>query len=400
MDILFFANLIPFPLDGGGKIFTYSVLKALSKDNNIDLICFYEHEDVEKARKELMTLCNSITVLPIKVTTSENIKLMMAKAIGSLGSTYPLGVKKYITSEMKSALHSIMNKKKYACAFFNILAMYAYAPIVKEIDNSIKTVLYEQNCEALIYERYFKETSNFMKKIFLQIESSKLKRFEQNSINSCDQLILLSKEDQKALGVSNQKCSVIPIGIDPVTYQKNYFERVNGVLKMLFVGTMTWSPNNEGIVWFLENVMPLYADNKKYELYIVGKNPSEKVQRLCAKYNNVQLMGYVDSVEDYYKKCDILIVPLFIGSGQRVKIIEAFSRGFVAVSTTIGVEGLYYRNGDTILIADSKEEFKIQIDRCFDSSLLKKIGDGSKRVFEQEYSTDIIAKKLNQVIYK
>ena len=395
MNILYVANLIPYPLDGGGKIFTYSTIQALSKDNDIDLVCFYEHEDVKAGKEKLEKYCSSVEVLPIKVTTRENMSLMKVKAAKSLFSSLPLGISKYIIPEMKSLIKKKMENKKYDCVFFNILAMFGYCDYIKSIDPHIKAVLYEQNCEALIYKRYFDQTNNVLKKAFLKIEKRKLEKFEHRAVRESDRLLVLSEEDRKALGVSAEKCNIIPIGVASAKHCKSYTLEKKDKIKMLFVGTMTWTPNNEGIIWFLENVMPLCNDNSKYELFIVGKNPSDEVKRLSEGYDNVKLMGYVESLDAIYDECDVLVVPLFIGSGQRVKIIEAFARGYAVISTLIGAEGLKYEDGKTILIADDANQFKIQIDKCFNRSLIKTIGEGGKDVFETEYSVDVITKKLN-----
>lgn len=398
MNILFLANLIPYPLDNGGKIFTSSIIQALSRDNNIDLVCFYEHEDIIKGKDILGKYCSSIECLPIKVTTQENIPLIFAKALKSVFSNKPLAILKYTTSAMKSLIKNKLETRKYDCVFFNILTMFGYCDYIKSVNSQIKIVLYEQNCEALIYKRYYEQTTNYLKKIFLNIEINKLEKFEQRAINVVDSLILLSDEDRKELGISYEKCNIIPIGVRPNKYSKNYNTKKQNKLKLLFVGTMTWAPNNEGIIWFLENVMPLCNDKSKYELFIVGKNPSDKVKKLCEDYENVHLMGYVESLDDIYDKCDVLVVPLFIGSGQRVKIIEAFSRGYTVISTSIGAEGLKYEKDKTILIADDALQFKIQIDRCFNRNLLKTIGNNCKNIFNTEYSIDVITKKLNDAI--
>lgn len=398
MNILYLANLIPYPLDGGGKIFTHSTIQALSRNSNIDLICFYEHEDAEAGKKMLLKYCSTIEVIPIRVTTRENMPLMMVKAIQSFFSGLPLGILKYIIPEMKALIKIKMENQKYDCVFFNILSMFGYYDFIKNIDPQIKIVLYEQNCESLIYKRYSNQTNNIFKKVFLKIETEKLVKFEQEAVNKADQLIMLSDEDRKEVGVSVDKCSIIPVGIIPVNYYKTYKTEEKGRLKMLFIGTLTWMPNNHGIIWFLENVMPLCNDISKYELFIVGKNPSDKIRKLSKNYKNVHLMGYVESLDAIYDECDILVVPLFIGSGQRVKIIEGLSRGYAIISTSIGVEGLKYENDKTILIADNACQFKKQIDRCFNRNLLKTIGDGGKKIFDTEYSTDIIAEKINTAI--
>ena len=395
MNILYIANLIPYPLDGGGKIFTYSTLQALSKFHMIDMVCFYEHEDIVKGKKALEKYCASVEVLPIRVTTRENMPYMMVNAGKSMFSRLPLGISKYIVPEMKQLIKTRMTEKKYDIVFLNILSMYGYFDFIKSIDSDIKVVLYEQNCEAQIYRRYFNQTKNIFKKIFLKIETMKLERIEQKAISDVDRLIVLSEEDRKQLGASLETCKVIPIGVAPAQHVKRYgLERTDKV-KMLFVGTMTWTPNNEGIMWFLEKVMPLCKDANRYELAIVGKNPSNEVKRLCAMYDNVKLMGYVESLDAVYDAYDVLVVPLFIGSGQRVKIIEAFARGYAVISTSIGAEGLQYEDEKTILIADDEASFKAHIDKCFDRTLIKQIGEGGKHVLENAYSVDVIGKKLN-----
>ena len=398
MNILYMANLIPYPLDGGGKIFTYSTIQALSKDNDVDLVCFYEHEDIKEAKKELSKYCSSIDVLPIKVTTRDNMPLMLFKAIQSIFSNMPLGVSKYIIPEMKSLIKKKIEEKKYDCVFFNILSMFGYCAYIKNISPQIKVILYEQNCESLIYKRYFDQTNNIIKKMFLKMEIRKLEQFEKLSVEETDQLLLLSEADQKELGISSEKCNIIPIGVTPSHHCKNYNTEKVDKLKMLFIGTMTWAPNNEGIIWFLKNVMPLCNNKKKYELFIVGKNPSSEVKKICESYENVNLMGYIESLDTIYDECDVLVVPLFIGSGQRVKIIEAFSRGYAVISTSIGAEGLKYKDGESILIANSASDFITNINRCFDRELLKSLGKAGKDVFDSEYSITVISRKINDAL--
>ena len=118
MNILYIANLIPYPLDSGGKIFTFSTIQALSKNNEIDLLCFYEHEDINAGTEKLREFCYSVDALPIRVTTRENMPLMMVKAVKSLFSSNPLGISKYIVPEMKTLIGEKMQTKKYDCVFF------------------------------------------------------------------------------------------------------------------------------------------------------------------------------------------------------------------------------------------------------------------------------------------
>lgn len=394
-NVLFLANLVPYPSDNGGKIFTKSVLTSLSKHNKVDLVCFYEKEDIEKAKKELEQFCQSIIFIKAKITTKENLKIMLFKAFASLFSNKPLAILKYNNKKMREVLKKLLTVNNYDYVFFNILAMCLYMNTIKRTNARVKTILYEQNCEETIYDRLVKNSSNLLKKMFLKIERRKLGNFERKMISSVNKLILLSYEDKKALNLTRE-CAIIPIGISPSSYTKSVsFDGLK--LKMLFVGTMTWEPNNEGIIWFLEKVMPL-CTNDRFCLSIVGKNPSEKVKKLAFQYENVQILGYVENLEYLYNSCDVMIVPLFVGSGQRVKILEAFSKAFPVVSTSVGVEGLKCIDEENVLIANNRDEFFLKLSECFSGEKLNYIGANGKKLFLNEYSEEVISKRINELI--
>ena len=180
---------------------------------------------------------------------------------------------------------------------------------------------------------------------------------------------------------------------------KNQRDDSDGFLNILFVGTLTWEPNNQGLIWFLDNVIPILDhDGIRYRLYIVGKNPSTDIIERTKGNSSITVTGYVDSVDVYYDLCDCTIVPLFIGSGQRVKLIEAFSKGMPAISTSIGAEGLEYIDGETIIIADDKDDFKIAIKTLTDKQRQKDIGEKAREIYDKNYSPEAIEELLCQAV--
>ncbi len=401
MDILFIANLVPYPLDGGGKIKTFTTIQSLAKHHTIDLVCFYENENIEEAKRALGSYCRNISMLPIRVTTSENKKYIARKALKCLFTARSLSVYKYFQKEMCNEIERLMSKYSYNIAYFNILQVYSYKLIVKKLAPEIKTVLDTQNCETLILKRNVFNSKNILKKVYLKIEAKRLEKFEVKSIQDVDELILLSQEDKTELEKMAGfplKATIIPIGVIDTNSKKEIYE-VKEKLKMLFLGTLTWAPNNDGIIWFLEKVVPkLVKENIDFELYVVGKNPSERLKNLASQYTNIYITGYVDSVAEYYDLCDFMIVPLFFGSGQRVKIIEGFSRGMPIVSTKIGAEGLAYTQDENILIADSADEFICAIIKMKDDKIRKKISTNCRETYLLYYSPEVIEQRLNVVI--
>lgn len=402
MRILFLTNLLPYPLDNGGKIKTYTTISSLANmGNEVDLVCFTEQEKVNiENQNKLLELCGTVEQIYLKLTTAENKKYMIKLAARSLFSKYSFGLYKYCSKKMEDTLQKFCLRKKYDCVYFDHLQMCVYEKQLKKLLPNARFILDEHNCEALIMSRNANMSSNIAKKIFLEIESRKLGNFESGMLQKMDTIIVLSKEDYNGL---KQQCgkdfehTIIPIGVQD--HGRKRERTADEKMNILFLGTLTWEPNNQGLIWFLNNVMPILdKGNFRFTLYIVGKNPSKEVRRLAERYSNIVITGYVESVDEYYDLCDCMIVPLFIGSGQRVKLIEGFSKGMPSVSTSVGAEGLDVRDKDNVLLADTCDSFAEAIIKLQDNDLRAVLSNNARETYENNYSSDAIAQKLNRVI--
>lgn len=396
MRILFLTNLLPYPLDNGGKIKTYTTLNAFARAGyEVDVLCFKEKKaSMNSEEAELRKICNSVYQIYLPLTTADHLKYMIGIAAKSLFSRYPFSIYKYQSKKMKNELEKKAHIK-YDVIYFDHLPMCIFLNYAHTLWPNAKLILDEHNCETIIVKRRAAESNNVIKKLFLNVEALKLKSFEKNSILKATKTIVLSSTDYKSLKKvtkSEFNHAVIPIGVPDRGLKK---ETNNKDLKVLFIGTLTWEPNNAGLIWFLEEVMPIIERKKiNLHLYIVGKNPSEEVKKLSEQYNEkITVTGYVDSVDKYYDMCDVTIVPLFIGSGQRVKLIEAFSKGMPAVSTSVGAEGLEY-NKESIIIANKKEEFADAIEYMQDKNVRKKISVNSRNIYDMLYSPSTVSKLI------
>lgn len=398
MRILFLTNLLPYPLDNGGKIKTFSTLKALSiMGNSVDLLCFSENSENDSGNvQKLKNICNDVQFIEHKLTTKSNIKYMMAVAFKSLFSKYPFGIYKYESKQMRDVIAKKIKENDYDIIYFEHLQMYKY---FNSFDRkNVKFVLDQQNSESEIVYRTYQNSNNFLKKIFLNIEYNKIRKFEKKALSDVDKIYALSENDvesMKRLNVNLRNFSVIPIGvIDNGIINKK--EDKNKKLTLMFIGTLTWNPNNQGILWFVRNVIPkLNESGIEYDLYIVGKNPSEELKELCESYNNIFVTGYVDDVDEMYVKSDVMVVPLFIGSGQRVKIIESFSKGIPVISTSIGAEGLDCITDYNVVIADTDIEFVDSLRKMSDETFRKKIASNARKTFEEKYSLEAYISAFN-----
>lgn len=402
MKILFITNLIPYPIDNGGKIKTYNTLKILSNNNDIDLMCFYEEDNELKGKEHLYKYCRNIDCIKKPITTSKNIKYMIFMAIKNIFSKMPLVVYKYMDKDFLKKLNENLDKNDYDVIYIDHLQLGGY---IYKIDVKDKTlVLDEHNAECTIILRKAEQTKNLIKKSYLKYEYLRLKKFEAKIINEVDKVIVLSEEDKSTLNeisnVKEGKFTKIPIPIESNFIKKNGLKNEN-FYNILFLGTLSWFPNVQGIEWFVEKVVPLLdKEGFKYNLYIVGKDPSEKLKNISKTNDKIIVTGFVNDVNEYIEKCDFMVVPLFIGSGMRVKILESMSKNIPVISTSIGCEGIEVENEESILIANNEHEFIESINKLKNKDIYNKIRTNARNIFEEKYSVQALENMYLRVIEK
>lgn len=388
--VLFLTNLVPYPLDNGGKIKTNCSLNALSGAGaTIDLVAFNEDDpgSVTRASEHFRSLGVDCHFVRGKLTTANNLPYMLLQASMSLISSLPFAVYKYRKRDMRRTLKGLTSSGRYDLIYIDHLQM---AVFLDDVCSSLPVVLDEHNCETELSKQRLESCSNAVKSLFLRIEHKKMALFESKMLNRVDEVIVLTDQDRARLQelAPEARYTVIPIGVQDRGV-KRYREQRNP-LRLLFLGTMSWQPNAEGIEWFIGNVLPKLEN---VELVIAGKGMSEHL-RSVAENAGATVLGYVDSVSEVYDSCDVMIVPLFMGSGQRVKILEAFSKGMPVVSTSVGIEGIDYMGSRAALVANSENQFRQSIERLSDSELYRQASHDSRAVFEQTYSCDAVAKLL------
>jgi len=231
---------------------------------------------------------------------------------------------------------------------------------------------------------------------YLKILAKQLKQYETNVINNVDGIAAITDEDGlKYLNLGCKKPIItIPFGIE-IANSNNSNEKE--VEKNLFhIGSMDWKPNLEGIAWFGESVWPKIQEvypNLKFN--IAGRNMPNWL--INVGWNNYINHGEVANAKDFISNNSIMVVPLLSAGGMRIKIIEAMALGKVVISTSIGAEGIEYKDRDNILIANKKSDFIKQLFWLFeDDYRMIKIGERARRLVEDKYNNDIINEQLVQ----
>ena len=166
---------------------------------------------------------------------------------------------------------------------------------------------------------------------------------------------------------------------------------------MVFTGIMNYMPNNQGVLHFLDNILPLIQQKvPDAKIYIVGDKPSGAVLERASE--NIIITGWVDDVRSYITQAQVYVIPLLNGGGTRLKALEAAAMKKPIVSTTIGCEGISLENKKSVLFADTPEEFAGAVIKLFNDPLYRdQLAENANKVISEFYGWSSIGKELNDL---
>lgn len=385
LKILFLCKKFPFPLRDGESIAIHNLTKALAKQGcQISLLCL----NTSKHKFDLASLPQHVdqyaAIHAIDVDTEVNAK----GAFKNLFSKDSYHISRFDSQKFRTQLIRLLDKEDYDIVQLETLTMAIYLPELKQYSNAA-IVMRSHNVEHQIWDRLSKNVKSPLRKMYIKYLTKKLKKFELAKLSDYDLLLTVSQNDLdyfKGLGYKGAS-QVVPIGID----LSKYALKESKSKDVFFIGSMDWMPNSFGLKWFMDEVWPEVLQNfPELRLHIAGRN-AQSLPALEQLVNH----GEVDSALDFMNAHGIMIVPLFSGSGTRVKIIEGLALGKVIISTSIGAEGIDLIHGKQILFANTKEEFLDAIQRCLNNpGELVRMSQEARKFIEENYDGDIIAKHL------
>ena len=397
MKILFLNEVIPFPLDSGGKMRTWNFVKALATEHELSILCF-ERNNTPKALVELEKYFRNIWT----VSKKHRVKESKLNNICNTFKSIPWQIGENYSKEFNKVFLKIISKNNLDIIFSRYISMGQY--MIRNINKIHQTTIIDlDDIEFIKYSRIMKTTgnSNIYYKYRNLYNNYLLKNYYKKLkvVKSC---IVCSQKDEwhmrKEQLASN--ISIIPNSINVNSYsdvdafKKEDLER----RVILFCSNLSYAPNIDGIKWFIKKVFPLIEASKpSVKLNIVGSNPSKDLYDY-ANEKSIFLYPNVSDVRSYYNSSSIVIVPIHAGGGTRVKILEAFSCRRPVVSTTIGAEGLNITNNEQCIMADTPNDFakscvKLLNNFMIGSSLVE---EGCKLV-KSKFDVDIVRKQIEKL---
>ena len=383
------------PVDTGGKIRSYNLLKHLAQRNETTLLSYYDGPlDKDYEEQLARELPGAIT---INTSRGDSFMRQAVNYLGQLPGDVPYAVAKFTSTDVQRLVSQWDRERRFDVAVCDFLSAS------KNFPASLNTpsLLFQHNVESALWQRQAKYESNLAKRLVFKVEAAKMTRYEQLTVKRFDHIIAVSEHDRVLMSsmTDPSRISVVATGVDLKEYAEiaNQQEDQTQGFEILFLGSMDWEANIDGVDYFCRGIWPKVKSHiPEAKFCIVGRNPHARVKKWASE--SIEVTGRVESVQPYLKRAAVFVVPLRIGGGTRLKIYEAMAAGKAVVATTIGAEGLDIEHNKNILIADTEEDFAAAvIDLLRNDARRQQLGAEAAQL-AAKYDWAIIAKRFEKIL--
>src|SRR5208282_2093213 len=361
------------PVQNGGNIRTYHVLRYLSARHELTFYSYYGGTPDPDYERELQRQLPGA----VAVCTGKRVLSGAARALdylAHLGAQPPYAVSRFADAKVQKQLQDWFREQRFDVAVCDFLDAAVNFPGRL----NIPSVLFQHNVESEIWRRHAATAANPAKKMIYRMEFRKMLRYERAVVRKFQHVIAVSANDRSIMmqWVDADRVTVVPTGVDLAQYGPDPTESATATSDpnppaasaplITFVGAMDWEPNVDAVDYFCAEVWPLItAEVPGARFRIVGRNPGRRVQKWASNSSSnsnlndgsIEVTGRVPSVVEHLRQSGVVVVPLRIGGGTRLKIYEAMATAKAVVSTTVGAEGLDVHHARDIMLADDARSF-------------------------------------------
>lgn len=384
------------PANTGGRLRSVHILAELARAHHVTVLTTHSPEDGDHAIEDRLARCARVISLPYKAPKYGSMRFPLT-VLRSWFSALPVDLYKYQVPAIRERLIRLIEDDGFDVCIADFLSAMPNVPM----NGSVPVVFFAHNVEHRIWRRLCESASSAWQKPFLEVEWRKMRRYERKVCGKADVTVAVSPEDRDVLGTSavNGESVAISTGVDV-----GYFRPegpVESPSELVFTGSMDWRPNEDAILYFIEQVLPMIrCQVPDAALTVVGRNPSARLQRV-ADEADVRVTGTVDDIRPYVARAAVYVVPLRVGGGTRLKILEALAMGKAVVSTTIGAEGLPLRDGEHFVCADDPADFAGAVVALLgDPERRRNVGDAGRALVENHHSWTLVGEEFAAICRK
>jgi polysaccharide biosynthesis protein PslH len=390
MRILWIKTELLHPLDKGGRIRSYQMLRSLSRQHHVTYLCLDDGMAASDALERAREYAQEVVVVPFRAPTRVSLAFFAA-LLRNLFSPLPYAIARYRSPELRAEVRRLSASTDLIISDFLVSSLNVPDGL------SAPTVLFQHNVEARIWQRHVAVPQHPLRRAYMRLQWRRMLRHEAHECRRFSHVVAVSAIDADIIRREYAVSSVghVPTGVD-LAYFSASRARPRDSRELVFVGSMDWMPNDDGIRWFASEIFGRIQERVSDAcLTVVGRSPSPGIRELAARNPAIEVTGTVADVRPYLERASISVVPLRIGGGTRLKIYEMMAMGVPVVSTAIGAEGLPIRHGEHLLIADTADELVSAI--C---TLLKNqaradlLAANALRHVQEHFSWDAVAECL------
>jgi glycosyltransferase involved in cell wall biosynthesis len=393
---------LPFPLTSGKRIRTFNLLSRLARRHRVTVLCHKNpHRDEARAAEGAFSELGVETVVVDRAVPPKSGPGFYARLAGNLLSGLPFSVATHASPALAGAVRAHAAERAvdvWHCEWT------PYAQVLRDaLDDRLAEARWSvmaHNVESLIWQRYTEAAENPVIRWYIRRQFRKFERFERWAFNAATTAIAVSHRDAAAMrrNFGATRVSVVENGVD-LHHFKPQRDVERDPARMLFLGSLDWRPNQDAALHLLDELLPnVRAAVPRATAVLVGRRPPHWLRTKVGATPGAELYADVPDVRPFLARCGFLVVPLRIGGGSRLKILEALAAGTPVVSTRVGAEGLELTPDRDLVIADTREEMVTAVTAAIrrPEELADTAESGQQQVLAR-YSWDPLAERLHDI---
>jgi sugar transferase (PEP-CTERM/EpsH1 system associated) len=384
------------PLDSGGKIRSYHILKELARHHQVTLFTFYG-ERPDDPHPALSSVFDRVEAIPLKLAPARSAREGVSYA-WNLFSSLPHTILKFCQPEVGRRIRALVRESPPEVLVCDFIVPAAAIPW----EHPCPKIIFTHNIEAQIWQRHCQAARSRIWKAVAKREYKAMEQAERKFLKKADHVLTVSEPDRDFFSrfIDPSRITAIPTGVDTEYFRPRPGNEMAN--RLVFTGSMDWMPNEDGILYFVREVLPhIRRRAPDITLCVVGRRPSERLRAMAGGTSGVEITGRVDDIRPFVHDAAVYVVPLRIGGGTRLKIFEAMAMGKAVVSTTIGAEGLPVHHGQDILLEDDPQRFAEAVLQLLESPEPRlQIGAAARQLVENGYSWAAIGSSFGEILEK
>ncbi len=393
LSVLVLDEEVPFPLNSGKRIRTWNLLRYLVREHDITFLCYGKLDS--PGAVELGKL--GIRVVPVTELSPSNSSSFYAGALANLFSIWPYSVSRHHTRRFLQTLRRLLATNRYDLVHCEWTPYASYAVAAGDLP----VLVMAHNIEATVWRRRAEHASSAWERVYMGMQAAKMARFERRCFARATLVATVTAEEQRTAGSWGARATaLVSNGVD--TDFLTPMPEATEPNSLLFLGSLDWQPNRDALLYFLREILPqIQSENPAATLRIVGRQPAAKLRELVAGQRGVEWVGEVPDIRPHFARASVVVVPLRIGGGSRIKILESMSMGKAVVTTAIGAEGLEVVSGQHCLIADTPKDFAHCVTGLLRSpERAAELGENGRKLVVERYDWSRMAQELGRAWQK